>query len=370
MNCERCGADNVENARFCAQCGRELAAARGPADSPGADLDRVQADLESELGALARELDADLRLPGPAEKPAAGPPRPLAATGAKALIHQEEINALVLPPPGEVEQARGLVFGCRFVADNPQYKERVGRVTFLFADGDSVVNAYATDRPVRVGRGRTVQPPAVLYLGGLAHACSLGAAALAAHAAARRNADATEGDSPLVPTFQRIGEAVVGSGGKLDVEQSVEIFRCAVAPAAQGLVERGEERFVSLAQSYRVSMCMSVIAHELGHIALGHTLGREANYDISRNQEREADSFSASCLSTCPYREYHFLGTVFQEIVFAWVGHAGGARTAGTHPLSRERFENAFRNNSEAAREAAEQFGLTRDILSRLLPPS
>jgi len=368
MDCKICGRKNPDDAEFCGQCGRKLAS---PASKVSDELDQLQKDLDSELGSLSGELDRDLGSATPAKKevPKKGAKKSFAAAGAKALVHQEEINALVMPLAEEINQARSMVFDCRFIENYPQYKDRVRQVTFRFLKADSTVNAFATDQPVKLSNGKTVPPPGIYYLGGLANACCLGSAALAAHVRCWHDAAPSSDESPLLPTFQKIGQTIVGSGGRFELDTSTDIFNQSVAPVMRQLLQQGEERFVSLAQSYRVSMYMSVVAHELGHIALGHTLGREVNFNISRNQEREADSFASSALSTCPYREYHFLGSIFQNIIFAWVHHAGGSQAARTHPLSRERFENAFRDNSEAAKEAAEDFGLTHDMLSRLLPP-
>ena len=56
-------------------------------------------------------------------------------------------------------------------------------------------------------------------------------------------------------------------------------------------------------------------------------------------------------------------------MIFAWVEHAAHAGGATSHPVARERFLNAIQSNSEAAREAAEDFGLSRERLSKLSPP-
>jgi hypothetical protein len=162
-----------------------------------------------------------------------------------------------------------------------------------------------------------------------------------------------------------MGGVLVRTGGMFDVDASLDIFRRTVVAK----MPRPDERFVSLARSLSASMEMFVVGHEAGHIAYGHTLGQQHNYDVSRNQERDADSFASSALSTSPFREYLFLGQVFVTLIFAWVDHAGRSRNPTTHPLGRERFLNAMASNSEAAKEAAEQFGLTRERLEELLPP-
>jgi len=184
------------------------------------------------------------------------------------------------------------------------------------------------------------------------------------HIRARRARGYSLGLHGLSDALHLMGRKVSQRGGSLDVPSSIEIFRATMLPE----ISDDEERFVSLARSYAAAMDMFVVAHEAGHLALGHTLGRALNYDVSRNQEREADSFASSALSTSPFREYLFLGQVFVTIVFAWVEAAARARQAGTHPLARERFLHAIESNSQAAREAAEEFGLTRESLMEMLP--
>ena len=117
-------------------------------------------------------------------------------------------------------------------------------------------------------------------------------------------------------------------------------------------------------------MEMYVIAHEAGHIALGHTLGPTLSYDMSRNQEREADSFASSCLSTSPFRDKLFLGQVFATVILAWMDHAAALDEVSTHPSSHDRFLSALRSNKEAAEDAAEQYGLTTAELQGFLPPA
>jgi len=93
------------------------------------------------------------------------------------------------------------------------------------------------------------------------------------------------------------------------------------------------------------------------------------NFDIARNQEREADSFASSVLSASPFREYLFLGQVFITLLFSWLDHVARSKDATTHPLGRERFFNIMTNNTAAAGEAADRFGFTRERLIALLPP-
>ncbi|MFG0253083.1 MAG: M48 family metalloprotease, partial [Phycisphaerales bacterium JB038] len=111
------------------------------------------------------------------------------------------------------------------------------------------------------------------------------------------------------------------------------------------------------------------IAHEAGHIALGHTLATgDLPLEVSRNQEREADSFAASVLATSPSQEALFLGQVFTAILLTWQQYAWGDTEESTHPLAKERFENILRSHSAALKEMGKQYGLTEKFLRGLLP--
>jgi hypothetical protein len=275
------------------------------------------------------------------------------------LLHEQEWRDLLLPREDQVRQAANFVFHSPFVQGNPLYQKRAGETTFVFLSNNPKVNAFATDAPLPLKKGGELKPPVIVFFGGLAVAIRLATAALAVHLRSK-----SRGLTTLKETFGSLGQAIVGSQGSIDVEASVNIFLKSVAPR----VPQGEEGFVSLARSCAASAEMCVVAHEAGHIALGHTLARDLNFDMARNQEREADSFASSALSTCPFPEYLFLGQVLVSIIFAWYEHATGMRKATSHPLAGERFFNAMQSNSQAAEEAAEAFGLSRERLVELLP--
>jgi Zn-dependent protease with chaperone function len=112
-------------------------------------------------------------------------------------------------------------------------------------------------------------------------------------------------------------------------------------------------------------MMAQVIGHELGHIALGHTLGTSANLEVSRNQEREADSFASSVLSTCPFGEYLVAGPVVWELIWVWCEHAGNRRIAATHPLSKERLMEFIRAN----KDESEAIGMCESTIREFMPP-
>ena len=94
---------------------------------------------------------------------------------------------------------------------------------------------------------------------------------------------------------------------------------------------------------------MATIAHECGHIALGHTL--DPGYSvigngISRDQERQADSFMSSVIATSPFAKQILLGRILSMYVLSQSKPYDGT---GTHPGHKERLENLVRAHPDLA---------------------
>jgi hypothetical protein len=110
-----------------------------------------------------------------------------------------------------------------------------------------------------------------------------------------------------------------------------------------------------------------VLAHEMGHICLGHVTSFNRPHEMSRNQEREADSFAQSLLLTMENRAYFFVGTIIFQLILVWRAN-GVDHELTTHPDSRDRFHAAFVSNPTAASEAEALFGMSQDDWIGLLP--
>lgn len=109
-------------------------------------------------------------------------------------------------------------------------------------------------------------------------------------------------------------------------------------------------RIKAQADKITSGIILGTLAHEAGHIALGHGHDSglsKANLDVSRNQEREADSFGSSIMASSPYGSYMFESTLFSWLVIA-LKESG---VESDHPLARERFENIVRSNKKLAQE-------------------
>lgn len=295
--------------------------------------------------------------------------------GAKPLVHQQEFRSLYVPSEAEIQQAWAFVSRSPHVTENHLYRLRVQAANFLLDMEETAVNAYATDYPVKRPDGTVLEGPTVVFCGGLANALCLSATALALQRCIREverqqgAGKARDSQSPIKTLFEAMGHMIVRDNGELSRESASLLYEKVVVPTLREVADMGQEDYAHYAPSFRFSLYMFAIAHEMGHIAYGHTLGECSNYSVSRAQEFDADSFASQVLSSCAYSEYHFLAQVLVTIVFAWMQHAGGIEQGSTHPLGVERFRQMFRDaDNRAEQEVADTFGMVRTDLEGLLP--
>ena len=360
MKCGQCGNENSSVARFCAKCGTTLGSG-SLLNWLNPDLESTRRQVREHLEATKASINAHI---AQYSSPLRAAAKPAAPEDSHSPMHPVEVWGLLLPIPDQIEQSKTIAFSSPFIQSNALYASRIGDVSFTYLAEDDTVNAFATDHAIELAEGRKLEPPAIVFLNGLACVIRLTAAAVAVTMRSREGKPSS-GESPLEKAFRATGSCMAQSGGKFDIEMLAKIFEQTIGVE----ILEGDDRFVSLARSMSASMEMAVIAHEAGHIALSHTLGLASNFNVARNQEREADSFASSVLSASPFREYLFLGQVFITLLFSWMDYVARRKDPTSHPLGRERFFNIMTNNSAAAGEAADQFGLTRERLIALLPP-
>ncbi len=235
-------------------------------------------------------------------------------------------------PVAEIQQMAQFVFYSSHVQSNLLYRERAGRTTLHYLPEADTVNAFATDARIPEF---DAEPPLIGILGGMTRVSRLMAFALAEEV----ESDKANARQRLKRIIRQVGQKVVEGEGSLALADAEEIFE-GLAPS----VSPGKAR------SYNAALNMTVIAHELGHIALGHTLGSgPACLEISRNQEREADSFAASVAGSSPFGDYIVAGGVFFWVIMAWIDAAAGDAAQTTHPHARERLLDYIRANQEQA---------------------
>ena len=234
------------------------------------------------------------------------------------------------PSEAELAQLFEYVRSAANVKENLQYAGIMKDVRFFYLADNDTVNAYASLK--QLNKDKDELHRVIVLLGGAVRFSKVASLAVAAH---------LSGDKQAPVRLVRALEPV--DCGKLDLGAVVRLVNAANLGAALA-----NETVQAKAKSVSAGMILGILAHEAGHHALGHTLNtsEKVNLDISRNQEREADSFASSVIASSPFGEYILAGTLFWH--FALASQQGDA-VATTHPLSKERFENFVRANAELA---------------------
>ncbi len=301
-------------------------------------LDDLEKRLDERLAGLDRQLDERLSRLGVSHgaRPGASGPA-LRTPGFSArmagMAPEDVFKDYATPSDAEAIQLFEYVRNAPHVRNNSLYSSILGQTRFVFAADDDDLNAYATVAAAENGEA----VPMVYLLGGAARFGRMAALAVAA----TRGGDPTAGGRFL---------AVLKKNGLAAIDLDWSARTLVEAELARVLED---DRTLTLAKSMSAGLLLGILAHEAGHLSLGHLhqMGGRENNDISRNQEREADSFASSIIASSPFGEYILAGTLFWHFALAQLEDGGRATT---HPLSKERFENFVRANPDLAAE----FGL------------
>lgn len=211
------------------------------------------------------------------------------------------------------------------VLHNAQYLNVAKELDFFYAEDDSTVNAQA-------GINKKSGKRFVRLCGGAVRFARLASLAVAAQQLRKDDSCAR-----FLRTFR------LEDCGKMDDERVVELIKGAELLEAVASVE-----VISHAKMISAGMLMGVLAHEVGHQALNHTLGKAQNLVISRNQEREADLFASSITAASDFGEHILEGMLVWWYALALHESKNGEST--THPLSIERYNNIIRSHESLAR--------------------
>jgi hypothetical protein len=95
-----------------------------------------------------------------------------------------------------------------------------------------------------------------------------------------------------------------------------------------------------VARMYAKTILLEVMAHECGHICLGHAPrpDQDAHMSISRNDERQADSFASSVIHSCCLGTVGAVGAVLSQIGLMWSnGFSDKDLRFSSHPMDTER---------------------------------
>lgn len=290
-------------------------------------LDVIRGYLKSDTSA-----DADNK-----NTPAAEIRTPAGVRASNGTVAREitvaDVKSYLTPSNAEIEQLYTYVVNSPFLKENLQYVDRMKSVDFLYVSTNDTVNAFAGRRVVENDGKKQLAFHTVVFGGAARYARLVGLAA----------AIEDNGHKDMLKKFvEAMPKSFCGS--------------CSEAECVKFIQDNGLDRALAnesirqKAVSYSSGTIVSVLAHETGHHALGHLLSvaEKRNLEISRNQEREADSFASSIISTSPFGEYIFAGTLFWHYAIATQADAA-SDTASDHPLSKERFENFVRANAEKA---------------------
>lgn len=202
-----------------------------------------------------------------------------------------------------------------YVSMNPDYREKAQNTNIDFDYSNEMINAYAQSSSRTSHR--------ICIYDGICNSSTMMSIALAQF---KQDCDIER----LKEACRWIGERAINNNGYFtttDISDGLDNFRY----STDGIV--GTE-----AKSYTAGAIMAVIAHELGHICLSHTLREECSDDVSRNDERQADLFGCNVSCTTPFASHIVMATLFCEILFTWMSDIDAIAT--THPHSRERVYN------------------------------
>ncbi len=237
-----------------------------------------------------------------------------------------ELARFLTPAPEEVWQWWEAVRGSMHVRMNEQYDNYADATEFIYVHDDDTINAFA-------GRSDNKDKPfRIVFFGGAMRFSRMASLSVAIDVCGRPG------------TASRFARSV-DMDGAMSPSRALELMsECGI-----------DEMFTlpgvrAKAQAVSSGMIIGILAHEMGHVCLGHILGPNyygSNPEIGRNHEREADSFASSITAANPFGEYVYEGMLFWNYVVA--KQEGDQAVASTHPLGRERLENIIRANSSKA---------------------
>lgn len=214
------------------------------------------------------------------------------------------------------------------VSYNKQYAALAIGVLPCYEEEDLAVNAYATH--VRVEGDK--RAPAIILNKGAVWFSRI--ASIAAAAQIRRQDDSFQRflnafrQKDLVEMSKERVDAILRQTGVLSASDAMDVLVQA-EPISDGMI-------------------IGVLAHEFGHLAYGHVSGGRESSVISRNQERDADSFASSVIDASFSPQPMLLGTLIWHYAMAQVEKAHH-ETASTHPASIERYNDFVHRHMDVA---------------------
>lgn len=293
-------------------------------------MEDIDARLKSRMDAMNKRLSGrmsalDARLYGRGSAEEEFPP--------------ESLEAWLQPDFDDIKMLFDYVCGSRIVLDNPAYRDALDRVDIVYLTDpanpkSNTVNAGAEEKKITLNAGFVRQA----RIAGSALAADHGGGAV----------------------FKRLLGVVFDNPAWADsitMDEATDLFT-ALGLRYNAIVADGAMRREAVDRSS--ASILATLAHEAGHIALGHVNAKvdyyKVNLEVARNQERQADSFMSSVIATVPFGGHMFEAELYNDYLNA-VAERSAARRIGrkesdrghTHPLSIERYNNLLKDHPDLA---------------------
>lgn len=256
----------------------------------------------------------------------------------------------ITPSYADVRQMFQMVLNSEHVSSNPLYEMLTKDTRLYLISQNDTVNAFASAEDVF----RKEEWHTMYVMGGYGRFARVIGAVLAME---NRNPD-SDGER-LDTLLGQLATVITEKQGGLSIEDADSIL----AQCGGSYDLFSDEGFVAEAKAASRGILMSVIAHEVGHLALGHVHTGSRTLERNRNQEREADSFAHSVASGGADADSMFLGNFFSDFIFSLLEESGDTDLSRTHPYSEERLYNLIRDN----RSIASRYGITEDDMREML---
>ena len=239
------------------------------------------------------------------------------------------------------------------VASSAYVREKWGKLAsatqFEYLPNEDTMNAYA------YFEGGDSSRPAIRLLGGWVRMSRLvGALALVQASAVEQG---TEKD--IQRYLRRVAETAAKTGG-LSESQVIDLLN----EFEVGTSVFQDVASVSNAKAFAEGICKATLAHEIGHIAGGHSLGADPNATISQNEERQADLFAASVAASVANGQQMLIGQILTWYTLALGEEIDSkAEIFRSHPYSADRLRAAVESN----KALAASIGITTDDIAQLV---
>ena len=274
--------------------------------------------MDERLASRMAALDARLSRAGPAE----------------VEFPAESLEAWLQPDFDDIKTLFDYIRGSRLVLENPVYRAALEKVDVVYltdpANPESnEVNAGAGEKKITLNAGFV----RLARIAGSALAADLGGGAV----------------------FKRLLDVVFDNPAWADsitMDEATDLF-IALGLRHDAIIVDEAMRHEAVDRSS--AAILATLAHEAGHIALGHVNANvdyyKVNLEVARNQERQADSFMSSVIATVPFGEHMFEAEMFNDFLNAVAEKSRKEKSdkGHTHPLSVERYNNLLKDHPDLA---------------------